>query len=99
MDINAVGLTVTDPFIPCELLVAKFTENDQVKVSINLWDSIRAKLQLKPIYTILKKVDGSLLVEGVKNFYFLRNIFDVMLDFIQTWLLDMLDLDILLLLL
>ena len=84
MDIDLVGLTVTDPFIPNELLVTKFTENDQIKASINLWYRITANLTPKVICTFLENVNSSRLVELVKNFYFLSNIFDVMLDVIQT---------------
>ena len=47
----------------------------------------------KAICTFLENVDSSQLVEGVENFYFLSDIFDFMLDLIQTEarLLHMLD--------
>ena len=38
----------------------------------------------KAICTFLENVDSSQLVEGVENFYFLSDIFDFMLDLIQT---------------
>ena len=84
MFVDVVCLSVTNMFIPNELLVTKVTEYDQVRVSIKLWDLIRAKLMPKAICTFLENVNSGLLVEGVENFYYLSDVFDAMLDFIQT---------------
>ena len=84
MFIDIVGLSVTNTFIPNEILVAKVTENDRVRVSIKLWDLVRAKLMPKAICTFLENVDSNLLVGGVESFYFLSDNCDVMLDFIQS---------------
>ena len=86
-------MSVRNTFIPNKILVTKVTENDQVRVSINMWYLVRAKLMSEAICTFLENVNSSLLVEGVENFYFLSDLFDVMLDFIQTEarLLHMLD--------
>ena len=84
MFVDVVGLSVTNTFIPNEILVAKVTENDRVRVSIKLWDLVRAKLMPKAICTFLENVDSNLLVEGVESFYFLSDNCDVMLDFIQS---------------
>ena len=84
MFIDIVCLSVTNTFIPNEILVAKVTENDRVRVSIKLWDLVRAKLMPKAICTFLENVDSNLLVGGVESFYFLSDNCDVMLDFIQS---------------
>ena len=97
MGVIVVCLSVTATFIPNEFLVTKVTEYDQVKdqfrVSIKLWYPIRVKLMTKAICTFLENVESSLLEEGVENFNFFSDIFNVMLDFIQSEarLLDMLD--------
>ena len=84
MSIDVVCLPVTNTFIPNEFLVTEVTENNQVIVSIKLWYLVSAKLRPKAIYRILENVDSSLLVGGVENFYFLGDIFNVTLDFIQN---------------
>ena len=95
MCVDVVCFSVTATFIPYELLVTKVTEYDkvQVRVSIKLWYPIRVKLMTKAICTFLENVESSLLEEGVENFNFFSDIFNVMLDFLQSEarLLDMLD--------